>query len=158
MLPAWSLISSHLITASTSTSTFLFILLPLLYCFISSSHPLSSVSPVNLLPLHIMQPNHYDLLGQVHDDPRSVGRLTREAHQPPSREPHAFQQSRSPAAVAPTRSEGASSWFSPDICPTPGMSAPFPCIFIHSDLHALPVLFQKSLLLVPPPCTHYVII
>ncbi|TPR08587.1 Glycosyl hydrolases 28 family protein [Aspergillus niger] len=52
-----------------------------------------------------MQPNHYDLLGQVHDDPRSVGRLTRDAHQPPSREPHAFQQSRSPAAVAPTRSE-----------------------------------------------------
>ena len=148
---------SRLITAASSTFYFCLLIysLPTLYC--SPPIPASSVSPV-ILSLHIMQPNHYDLLGQVHDDPRSVGRLTRDAHQPPSREPHAFQQSRSPAAVAPTRSEGASSWFSPDICPTPGMSAPFPCIFIHSDLHALPVLFQKSLLLVPPPCTHYVII
>ncbi|PYI02108.1 hypothetical protein BO78DRAFT_400833 [Aspergillus sclerotiicarbonarius CBS 121057] len=51
-----------------------------------------------------MQPNHYDLLGQVQDDPRAVGRLTRDAHQPP-RDPATLQQSRSPAAGPPTRSE-----------------------------------------------------
>ncbi|PYH88843.1 hypothetical protein BO71DRAFT_337994 [Aspergillus ellipticus CBS 707.79] len=51
-----------------------------------------------------MQPSHYDLLGQVQDDPRSVGRMTQDAHQPP-REPLSLQHLRSPAAGAPTRSE-----------------------------------------------------
>ncbi|PWY68550.1 hypothetical protein BO94DRAFT_527709 [Aspergillus sclerotioniger CBS 115572] len=64
-----------------------------------------------------MQPTHYDLLGQVHDDPRAVGRLTRDAHQPP-RDASTLQQSRSPAAAAPTRSEGASSCTNDDIITT----------------------------------------
>ncbi|PLB52623.1 hypothetical protein P170DRAFT_349060 [Aspergillus steynii IBT 23096] len=45
-----------------------------------------------------MQPNHYDLLGQVQDEPRP--RMTREAHQQRNPLP-----SRSPSGVAPTRSE-----------------------------------------------------
>ncbi|PWY92799.1 hypothetical protein BO70DRAFT_19485 [Aspergillus heteromorphus CBS 117.55] len=51
-----------------------------------------------------MQPSHYDLLGQVQDDPRSLARMTRDTHQPP-REPLSLHHSRSPAAGAPTRSE-----------------------------------------------------
>ncbi|PYH47860.1 uncharacterized protein BP01DRAFT_199232 [Aspergillus saccharolyticus JOP 1030-1] len=52
-----------------------------------------------------MQPNHYDFLGQVqHEDPRVTGRLTRDHHQS-SRDHLLSQQSRSPAARAPTRSE-----------------------------------------------------
>ncbi|RAH66431.1 uncharacterized protein BO66DRAFT_180501 [Aspergillus aculeatinus CBS 121060] len=52
-----------------------------------------------------MQPNHYDLLGQVqHEDPRLTGRLTRDLHQ--SARDHLLpHQSRSPAARDPTRSE-----------------------------------------------------
>ncbi|KAI9927843.1 hypothetical protein ASPWEDRAFT_173493 [Aspergillus wentii DTO 134E9] len=49
-----------------------------------------------------MQPNHYDLLGQARDEPRSAGRMTRDAHQPPRERP---LQSRSSSGVAPTRSE-----------------------------------------------------
>ncbi|KKK21854.1 hypothetical protein ARAM_002884 [Aspergillus rambellii] len=41
-----------------------------------------------------MQPNHYDLLGQVQDEPRAPNRMTRET-----------PQSRLPSGVAPTRSE-----------------------------------------------------
>ncbi|PYI33750.1 hypothetical protein BP00DRAFT_413718 [Aspergillus indologenus CBS 114.80] len=52
-----------------------------------------------------MQPNHYDLLGQVqHEDPRLTGRLTRDLHQS-SRDHLLPHQSRSPAARDPTRSE-----------------------------------------------------
>ncbi|KAI9045648.1 uncharacterized protein KD926_008065 [Aspergillus affinis] len=45
-----------------------------------------------------MQPNHYDLLGQVQDEPRP--QMTREAHQQ-----HNPLPSRSPSGAAPTRSE-----------------------------------------------------
>ncbi|RAL12234.1 uncharacterized protein BO97DRAFT_345198 [Aspergillus homomorphus CBS 101889] len=52
-----------------------------------------------------MQPNHYDLLGQVqHEDPRLNGRLTRDLHQS-SRDHLLPHQSRSPATRGPTRSE-----------------------------------------------------
>ncbi|KAF7172620.1 hypothetical protein CNMCM6106_006772 [Aspergillus hiratsukae] len=50
-----------------------------------------------------MQPNHYDLLGQVHQDESRQGpRMTREAHQPLREN---IVQSRSPSGAAFTRSE-----------------------------------------------------
>ncbi|KAJ5820281.1 hypothetical protein N7474_005872 [Penicillium riverlandense] len=48
-----------------------------------------------------MQPNHYDLLGQVHE-PRAASRMTRDGHQPPREN---AGQPRSVSGAAPMRSE-----------------------------------------------------
>lgn len=121
---------------------------PGLTCFLSSPKPIyhlfidTSISTP--LERNTMQPNHYDLLGQVRNESRS---MTRDDYQPLHEN---ALQSRSPSGAAPSRTEGMSIYSS-----LPSRCSGSLCFgFMALIMYILWPTFKPLLLL---PCTHFAI-
>lgn len=102
---------------------------PLLFSLLNPSPVHQSTTFISTtLDQYTMQPNHYDLLGQVRNDSR---RMTREDYQPLREN---ALQSRSPSCATPARTEGMLPIYSSWLCPCFGL---FDFDFIAHHVHSL---------------------